>query len=100
MELDKEKLYVGSMKGLNLVAVRPTTAQAGLGNCRAKQSRYFGFQILRAATFKSTIFWGKELCNAVEDCQRFGGIKQRARRSKHMIFDPDYGGNMFLRNIG
>jgi hypothetical protein len=35
MELDKEKPYIGSMKGLNMVMVRHTTLQAGLSNYRA-----------------------------------------------------------------
>jgi hypothetical protein len=75
MELDTEKPYIGSMKGLNLVAVRHKTFQESLSNCDALWRRYFGFQILRAVTFTSAIFWDVELCNPVEDCRRFGGIK-------------------------
>jgi hypothetical protein len=85
---------------------------------------YVGFEVFTALVMKSTIFWDITPCNPLKVNRRFGGTYclhlqgrkiSRARNqlesrlvtycdagfllSLH-IFDPEDGGDMFLRNVG
>jgi hypothetical protein len=64
---------------------------------------------LESAFFlKSTIFWHITPCSPLKDIRRFGGtyhLQARLAISFHSgillgLFDAEYGGDMFLRNVG
>jgi hypothetical protein len=79
------------------------------------------FEVLTAVVMKSSIFWDVTPCSLLKVNQRFGGRcrhhlqgrrKSRARNQldsgrnqldsgwQAELFDPEYGGDMFLRNVG
>jgi hypothetical protein len=74
------------------------------------------FEIHAAVTFDSSIFWDILPCNPVKINRRFGGkysgsknkpSKKPAQiRQRHaglllgLLFYPEYGSDMFLRNVG
>jgi hypothetical protein len=80
---------------------------------------YFRIEVLTAVVMKSTVFWGITLCNPLKANRRFGGTCRlhiqgrrisQARNQRdyllhagflHGVFcDPEYGSDMFLRNVG
>jgi hypothetical protein len=73
-----------------------------------------GFEVFTAVVMKSIIFWDMTPCSPMSFNRRFGGTyrlhlqgrrnrfskpvsKQVARR---LFFDPEVGGDMFLRKLG
>jgi hypothetical protein len=82
-----------------------------------------GFEVLTAVVMKSTIFWDITPCSPLSIHRRFGGTYRfhlQGRKNKfsnkpawkqvassfhaglllNLFFDPEDGGNMFLRNVG
>jgi hypothetical protein len=72
--------------------------------------RYVGFEVLTAVFMKSIIFWDITPCSLLKVIIRFGGtyhlhLQARFPTSFHSgillgLFDPEDGGDMYLRNIG
>jgi hypothetical protein len=76
-----------------------------------------GFEVFTAVVMKSIIFWDMTLCSPLSVNRRFGGtyrLHLHGRRNKFSknqqvsttclppawFFDPEDGGDMFLRNVG
>jgi hypothetical protein len=78
-----------------------------------------GFEVLTAVVMKSTAFWDITQCSLLKVNRRFGGTyclhlqgrKLSWARKQHdsrwllpsllsLFFDPEDGGDMFLRNVG
>jgi hypothetical protein len=76
-----------------------------------------GFEVLTVVVMKSTIFWDIKLCSLLKVNRRFGGtyrLHLQGRRISSVVlstsfdagfllglfFDPEDGGDMFLRNVG
>jgi hypothetical protein len=75
-------------------------------------SIYVGFEVFTAVVMKSIIFWDMTPCSPLSVNRRFGGtyrLHLQGRRNKFSkkpaskqvaLFDPEDGGDMFLRKIG
>jgi hypothetical protein len=64
-----------------------------------------GFEVFTAVVMKSTIFWDMTLCSPLSLNRRFGGIYRLHFQLAcwfcwTYFFDPEDGGDMFLRNVG
>jgi hypothetical protein len=64
-------------------------------NCTRIRLFYVGFEVFTAVVMKSTIFWDITLCSPLSVNRRFG----RTQPPSSAIFDPEDGGDMFLRNV-
>jgi hypothetical protein len=70
-----------------------------------------GFEVLTAVVMKGTIFWDITPCSPLKVNRHFmsyqsSGLKVSQARNQHdtlffflSFFDPEYGGDMFLRNV-
>jgi hypothetical protein len=59
------------------------------------------FEILTAVVMKSSIFWDIRPCSPLKIKRRFGGTcRIHAGFLLGLFFDPEYGGDLFLRNVG
>jgi hypothetical protein len=82
---------------------------------RVISSCLVGAEVLTAVVIKSSIFWGITPCSALKVNRRLGGtchLHLRGRRIRSasyrlhagfflgLLFDPEDGGDMFLRNVG
>jgi hypothetical protein len=67
---------------------------------------YVGFEVLTAMVMKSIIFRDTTPCSPLKVSRRFGGSRALLTACFHagfllgLFFDPEEGGNMFLRNVG
>jgi hypothetical protein len=65
-----------------------------------------GFEVLAAVVMKSSIFQDTMPCRPLKSNRRFGGKCLKASYLFHtgfllgLFFDPEVGGDMFLRNVG
>jgi hypothetical protein len=66
-----------------------------------------GFEVLTAVVMKYTIFWDITPCSPLKVNRRFGGIYSLLLATCFyagfllgLFFDPEDGGDMFLRNVG
>jgi hypothetical protein len=75
-------------------------------NRKTTDNTIAGFQVLTAVVMKSTIFWHITPCSTLKVSRRFGGTSTLLATCFHASFllgsflDPEYGGDMFLRNVG
>jgi hypothetical protein len=94
--------------------------EAGVGNNEFIQN-VVGFEVLTAVVAMSSVFWDITLCIPLKVDIRFGGTcslhhhggRKSQARNQHeagskqgfadflldLYFSPEYGGNMFLRNV-
>jgi hypothetical protein len=74
---------------------------------------YLGFEVLTAVVTMSTIFWDIPQCSLLSVNRRFGGtyrLHLQGQKNKlgtyihagcsAYFFDPEDGGDMFLRKVG
>jgi hypothetical protein len=75
--------------------------------------KFAGFEVLTAVVMNSTIFWDITPCSPLRVNRRFGGTYGLHLQSRALLatffhagfllglfFDPEDGGDMFLRNVG
>jgi hypothetical protein len=74
-----------------------------------KNVKYVGFEVLTAVIMKSIIFWDMTPCSPLSFNRRFGETYRlhlllvtsyHAGLLFRLFFDPEDGGDMFLRNVG
>jgi hypothetical protein len=58
------------------------------------------FEVLREVILKSTIFWDIKPSSQLKVNRRFVGTCVHAGYLRCLFFDPEIGGDIFLRNVG